>query len=94
MLQLTICRRAFLDENGLRCVPGLRREDNEFSPRALYLAKRVVPLHEPFYIYRIRKNSIITAASGHGNYLKDCARVAQSSFAFSGVARRASSFLE
>ena len=82
MLQLTICRRAFLDENGLRCVPGLRREDSEFSPRALYLAKRVVPLHEPFYIYRIRKNSIITAASGHGNYLKDCARVAQSSFAF------------
>ena len=82
MLQLTICRRAFLDENDLRCVPGLRREDSEFSPRALYLAKRVVPLHEPFYIYRIRKNSIITAASGHGNYLKDCARVAQSSFAF------------
>ncbi len=82
MLQLTICRRAFLDENKLRCVPGLRSEDNEFSPRALYLAKRVVPLHEPFYIYRIRANSIITAARAPGGFLKDYAVISQSNLAF------------
>ena len=82
MLQLTLCRRAFLDENKLRCVPGLRREDSEFSPRALYLAKRVVPLHEPFYIYRIRANSIITAARDPGRFLKDYAVIGRSNLAF------------
>ncbi len=82
MLQLTLCRRAFLDENKLRCVPGLRSEDNEFSPRALYLAQRVVPLHEPFYIYRIRANSIITAARDPGRFLKDYAVIGRSNLAF------------
>ena len=82
MLQLTLCRRAFLDENKLRCVPGLRSEDSEFSPRALYLAKRVVPLHEPFYIYRIRANSIITAAKEPGGFLKDYAAISRSNLAF------------
>ena len=45
MLQLTIFRRKFLIENGLKCIHGLRNQDSEFSPRALYLAKRVAPLH-------------------------------------------------
>ena len=45
MLQLTVFRRQFLVENELRCIHGLRRQDSEFSPQALYLAKRVVPLH-------------------------------------------------
>ena len=49
MLQLTVFRREFLMEHGLRCIRGLRHQDSEFSPRALYLAGRVVPLHEPFY---------------------------------------------
>ena len=71
MLQLTVFRREFLMEHNLRCIRGLRCQDSEFSPRALYLAKRVVPLHEPFYIYRIRANSVQTATRKAGDFLKD-----------------------
>lgn len=62
MMQMTICRLGFLLESGLQPIDGLRCEDSEFSPRALYRARRVVPLHEPFYLYRIRPKSIMTAS--------------------------------
>ena len=71
MLQLSVHRRAFLVEHGLKCIRGLRNQDSEFSPRALYLAKRVVPLHEPFYLYRIRPGSVQTKAKGADYFLKD-----------------------
>ena len=60
MLQMTVFRREFLVEHDLKCIRGLRCQDSEFTPRALYLAKRVVPLHEPFYLYRIRTGSVQT----------------------------------
>ena len=73
MLQLTVFRRRFLVEHDLKCIHGLRMQDSEFSPRALYLAKRVVPIHEPFYLYRIRENSVQTKAKGPGYFYKDLA---------------------
>jgi glycosyltransferase involved in cell wall biosynthesis len=73
MLQLTVFRREFLVEHGLKCIYGLRHQDSEFSPRALYLAKRVIPLHEPFYLYRIRENSVQTASKKAGRFHKDLA---------------------
>ncbi len=82
MLQMTVCRREFLIENKLECGERLRCEDSEFSPRALYLAKRVIPLHEPFYNYRIRANSIITSSKGPGYFLDDYARIVKSIYAF------------
>ena len=82
MAQLTICRRDFLNENGLRFVYGLKHEDNEFSPRALLLAKRVVPLHEPFYLYRVVPNSITNAKQPPGHELKHIARVKRNLLAF------------
>ena len=82
MLQLTVFRRLFLVEFGLRCIYGLRRQDSEFSPRALYLAKRVTPIHEPFYLYRIRTNSVSLAAKTAGYFLKDFAIIIRSLFAF------------
>ena len=82
MLQLTVFRREFLIEHNLKCIYGLRRQDSEFSPRALYLAKRVVPLHEPFYLYRIRNNSVSTAAKGAGYFHKDWAIILRSLMAF------------
>ena len=82
MLQLTVFRREFLVEHDLKCIYGLRRQDSEFSPRALYLAKRVVPIHEPFYLYRIRTNSVSTAAKGPGYFHKDWAIITHSLFAF------------
>lgn len=63
MAQMTVCRRAFLDAHSLRFVDGLRHEDEEFTPRALYLAASVVPTHLPFYLYRRRENSITTASA-------------------------------
>ena len=82
MLQFTIFRTGFLMEENLRCIYGLRHQDSEFSPRALFLAKRVVPLHEPFYLYRIRENSVQTKAKGIGYFHTDFAIGLKSLFAF------------
>ena len=82
MLQFTIFRREFLTEHKLYCIYGLRNQDSEFSPRALYLAKRVVPLHEPYYLYRIRENSVQTSAKGIGYFHKDFAIGLHSLMAF------------
>ena len=71
MLQLSVHRRAFLVEHNLKCIHGLRNQDSEFSPRALYYAKRVVPLHEPFYIYLIHENSVQGQARGLNYFKKD-----------------------
>ena len=84
MLQMTVFRREFLIEHDLKCINGLRRQDSEFSPRALYQAKRVVPLHEPFYLYRLRANSVSSGAKGKGAgyFHKDWAIITKSLFAF------------
>lgn len=82
MLQLTVFRRRFLIDNKLKCITGLRRQDSEFSPRALYLATRVVPLHEPFYLYRIRPNAVGSSAKGPGYFHGDWAIIIRSLLAF------------
>ena len=92
MLQLTVHRRAFLVEHDLKCIRGLRNQDSEFSPRALYFAKRVVPLHEPFYLYRIRPNSVQTAARGADYFLKDWAVITKSLLAFYAKVSREDGF--
>ena len=84
MLQLTVFRRLFLVENDLKCIRGLRSQDSEFSPRALYLAKRVVPLHDLFYLYRIRPGSVQTKAKGLVYFLKDWAIITGSLIDFYG----------
>lgn len=88
MLQICVFRREFLIEHDLKCIYGLRRQDSEFSPRAIYFAKRVVPLHEPFYLYRLRANSVSSAAKGAGYFHKDWAIITKSLFSFhAGVSR-------
>ncbi|MBR4676281.1 MAG: glycosyltransferase [Victivallales bacterium] len=82
MLQLSVFRREFLLANDLKCIHGLRRQDSEFSPRALYLAKRVIPLHEPFYRYRIQSASVGSAARGAGYFHRDWAVILRSLLAF------------
>jgi len=82
MLQLTVFRREFLAENDLKCIVGLRRQDSEFSPRALYLARRVIPLHEPFYIYRLQATSVSSSARGAGYFHGDWAIIIRSLLAF------------
>lgn len=81
MMQMTICRREFLLEHGLKCIHGLRGQDREFSPRALFWAKRVIPLHEAFYLYRIRPGSIMRSVTKPQS-LVDQAIIHKSLFAF------------
>ena len=83
--QFTIYRRAFLEERALRFVPGLIYEDMEFAPRAFCRARRVVPLHEPFYLYRAREDSIMGASRTAGPKLEHYARVLKSLFAFHAI---------
>lgn len=92
MLQLTVHRREFLVEHDLKCIRGLRHQDSEFSPRALFFAKRVVPLHEPYYLYRIRPNSVQTKAKGMGYFMKDWAIITKSLLAFYGKVSREDGF--
>lgn len=92
MLQFTIFRREFLLEHKLYCIYGLRNQDSEFSPRALYLARRVVPLHEPYYLYRIRRNSVQTSARGPGYFHKDFAVGLHSLLAFHAAVSREPAF--
>lgn len=82
MLQLSVFKREHLVTHNLKCLYGLKRQDSEFAPRALYLAKRVIPIHEPFYIYRIRTNSISTLAKKTDYFLKDYAGILKSLLAF------------
>lgn len=82
MLQQTVVRRQYLVDHDLKCLPGRRRQDSEFAPRALYLARRVVPLHEPLYVYRIRSGSVSTLARETGYYHEDYAAILGSLMAF------------
>ena len=96
MLQLTIHRRLFLLEHDIKNIPGIRSQDTEFSPRALYYAKRVVPLHEPYYIYRIRPNSVqrIVNQNIAEDYLQDLVIIQKSLLAFYDKVSREEGFDE
>ena len=85
MLQLTVFRRQYLVAENLKCIHGLRRQDSEFTPRALYLAKRVVPLHEPFYLYHIQGNSVSVSGAKAGGFLKDFAIIIRSLLNFHAI---------
>ena len=82
MLQLSVFRRMHLVANDLKCLHGMKRQDSEFAPRALYLAKRVIPIHVPFYLYRIRANSVSMLAKKTDYFLKDYAAILKSLLAF------------
>lgn len=80
MVWMSVCRKAFLDQWNLWQSPGLIHEDEEWSPRVLFLAKRVLVLDRELYRYRKRRNSIMTAEKVLD--LKSFARILRSLFAF------------
>lgn len=92
MAQMTVCRRGFLEERNLRFVPGLRSEDAEFSPRALYCAKRVVPLHLPFYMYRTQRQGSIMTGGSRCSLIGDWAKILNSLMAFHVAASKDKDF--
>lgn len=55
-----VYRLKFLRDNNLRMFP-IRHEDEEFTPRALYLAKRVMYDPARYYIYVVREGSIMSS---------------------------------
>lgn len=61
MASLTVCRTDFLRANGLCFVPGLRHEDEEWTPRVLTLAPRLLVLDADLYVYRRRAGSVMTS---------------------------------
>ncbi|MFD0931603.1 glycosyltransferase [Psychroflexus salinarum] len=54
---LHIFRRAFLTDNRLSFYPNIFHEDNEFTPKALYYAKRIGITETIYYYYYTRMGS-------------------------------------
>lgn len=55
-----VFKRTFLINNNLRFVEGILHEDMEFTPRCVYLAKKIVTIDKSLYYYQIRSGSIMT----------------------------------
>lgn len=64
MATMSVCRRDFLFAHGLSFQPGLKYEDNEWTARLLYFARRLLPVDFDIYVYRRRVGSITTANGG------------------------------
>ena len=56
-------KRSFLLDNGLFFKEGIYHEDDLFTPKASFFARRVKVLDECLYDYRVRANSITTTAT-------------------------------
>ena len=57
-------RRAFLEENGLRFLDGLRRaEDDLFTTQAMLAARSIKTIGDCLYTYRVRQGSITRTQS-------------------------------
>jgi glycosyltransferase involved in cell wall biosynthesis len=64
-----IYRRNFLEKNQLRFKNGALHEDEEFSPKAFYLAERVAGLNIPVQFHRVLREGAITATLNDRNLL-------------------------
>ena len=62
--QIFVCRHDFLCDKDIFFVPGMRHEDEEWSPRIFYFAQRLLVLDEVVFVYRQREGSIMTTQSG------------------------------
>lgn len=60
VVAMSVCRRDFLESNGLTQCPGLLHEDEEWTPRAMFLAQSVLVLDRATYLYRKRSGSIMS----------------------------------
>jgi glycosyltransferase involved in cell wall biosynthesis len=64
-----IYKRDFLEKNHLRFKKGALHEDEEFSPRAFYLAERVAGLNIPVQFHRVLREGAITDTLKERNLL-------------------------
>ena len=65
----TLYRRSFLESFNLRFIPGIYFEDIPFTTDCYLKANKCVRISQLFYIYRQRKNSIVSSVNM--NKLKD-----------------------
>lgn len=79
-----VFRRAFLLANNLRFADGYVHEDEEFMPRAYYLAKRVAYCPHPVYYYLIQQGHSISTTKGL-NRAKGLIHAADSLYTFINI---------
>lgn len=60
---LKICNRKFLIDNNLFFKEGIYHEDAEWTPKLFYYSKKISIYSEPYYMRRMRENSIITTTN-------------------------------
>ena len=60
---LKVCKREFLIENNLFFKEGIYHEDAEWTPKLFYYSKKISIYSEPYYMRRMRENSIITTTN-------------------------------
>ena len=66
--QLSIYRKAFLDNNKLRFTKGIYHEDYEFCIKASYLSQKTIVLDRYYYYQRVNPNSITHVANPKKSY--------------------------
>ena len=76
-------KTTFLKDNILYFYEGIFHEDEEFTPKAYVLAKRVKYVPKSFFQYRQREGSI--TSQGNGHRLKDLLLIARSLKEFNEV---------
>ena len=77
---MNLYRLEFLLKNQITCIPGIVDEDEDWNPRVLFLAEKVLAMNYAFYNYRRRSGSAMTSQKVrdlHGMFL-----VMRSLFAF------------
>lgn len=58
-------RRSFINKNNFRFKPGMYHEDEEFTPRVVLKANKVVTYDKHFYMYRQREGSIMNTKENY-----------------------------
>ena len=58
---LTVYRLEFLLEHKMVFVPGITDQDEEFAPRVLFLAEKILVMDYSYYCYRRRSGSAMTS---------------------------------
>ena len=79
---VALYRKDFLIQNGIYFKEGIVHEDQEFTPQAYCLAKRIVYINVPAYNYWVRSGSIMTSPEKRAKKAKDLLIICDSLYQF------------
>lgn len=74
----TLYRKAFLDENNIRFIPGITYEDQPFTHECFLKAKKCLRAPWPFYVYRVNRQAAITSSFNTKKAKDMCISIAKS----------------